>query len=203
LQVEFQLKKQSLMTDNYIKRLFIAIPLPDTDPLRGLLDQLKHQLATEKINWVKLQNLHLTIKFLGPVRTALIPQIISTTQDCVSQHKSFTLDFNKTGIFGSRYDPKVLWLGTKTPPDELFSLTENLLNQLDSIGFKRDRQNFVPHLTLGRIKQLKQKPHFQQVVQSIPQQSYLKTTIKEVRLYESILHKSGPEYFIVERFGLT
>ncbi len=190
------------MTDNPLKRLFIAIPLPDTNPLHKLLDQLRHQLAPEKINWVKMQNLHLTLKFFGPVRTTLIPQIISTTQDCISQHKSFTLDFDKTGIFGSRYDPKVLWLGTKTPPDELLSLTENLLNQLDNIGFKRDRQNFVPHLTLGRIKQLKQKPYFQQVVQRIPQQSYLKTTIKEVRLYESILHKSGPEYFVVEHFSL-
>ncbi|HOI32354.1 MAG: RNA 2',3'-cyclic phosphodiesterase [Bacteroidales bacterium] len=191
------------MTENALKRLFIALPLPDQEPLIELLEKLRNQLGHEKINWVKTENLHLTLKFLGPVRKDLIPQIISATKGCILHHKNFTLDFNKTGVFGSRYDPKVIWLGTNTPPEELFSLTENLLSQMDRIGFKRDRQNFVPHLTLCRIKQLNQKSLFQQVVQNIPQQTYLKTTIKEVRLYESILHKTGPEYQIVERFSLT
>ena len=190
------------MNPSTVKRLFIALPLPATALLQELLKQLSHQLSHEKINWVKTQNLHLTLKFLGPVSTEKIPEIISTTKDCVKPYLSFNLDFNKTGIFGSRYDPKVLWLGLKTPSETLLSLTNDLLNQLDAIGFKRDRQNFVPHLTLGRIKQLKQKPLFQQVVQNIPQQSYLKADINEVILYESILHKTGPEYRVVERFGL-
>lgn len=185
-----------------IKRLFIALPLPATVFLQELIDQLRHQLAHEKINWVKTQNQHLTLKFLGSVHTEKIPEIIATTGDCVKQYHSFSLDFNKTGLFGSSYDPKVLWLGLENPSESLLSLTNDLLNQLDAIGFKRDRQNFVPHLTLGRIKQLKQKPLFQQVVQNIPQQSYLKADISEVILYESILHKTGPEYRVVERFGL-
>ncbi|MBG0783040.1 MAG: RNA 2',3'-cyclic phosphodiesterase [Bacteroidales bacterium] len=187
---------------NTIKRLFIALPLPATVLLQELIDQLRYQLAHEKINWAKPQNLHLTLKFLGSVHTKQIPEIIKTTRDCVKQYQSFSLDFNKTGIFGSRYDPKILWLGIKTPSETLLSLTDDLLNQLDAIGFKRDRQNFVPHLTLGRIKKLNQKPLFQQLIQNIPQQSYLKADISEVILYESILHKKGPEYLIVERFSL-
>ncbi len=191
------------MIPSSVNRLFIALPLPDSVILQKLIDQLRHQLAHEKINWVKTQNLHLTLKFLGAVQSAQIPEIVATTGNCVRYFQRFSLDFNKTGIFGSRYDPKVLWLGLNAPSETLLSLTDDLLNQLDAIGFKRDRQNFVPHLTLGRIKQLNHKPLFQQLVQNIPQQSYLKAEIGEVMLYESILHKTGPEYQIVERFKLA
>lgn len=187
---------------NDTKRLFIALPLPTTPQLQMLINQLSKQLAHEKINWVKPKNLHLTLKFLGTVPTSKIPEIISTTCACVKPYRSFVLDFNKTGIFGSRYHPKVIWLGTKTPPDILFSMADDLLNQLDSIGFRRDRQNFVPHLTLGRIRHLNSKPLFQKLISSLPQQSYLQTKINEVVLYESILHTTGPEYRIVEQFSL-
>lgn len=187
---------------NATKRLFIALPLPTTPQLQMLIDQLSKQLAHEKINWVKPENLHLTLKFLGTVPTSKIPDITSATSACVNRYRSFILDFNKTGIFGSRYNPKVIWLGTKTPPDILSSLADDLLNQMDNIGFRRDRQNFVPHLTLGRIRHLSSKPYFQKLINNIPQLSYLQTKVNEVILYESILYNTGPEYYVVERFNL-
>ena len=73
----------------------------------------------------------------------------------LKNHKSFTIDFNRTGIFGSRYTPRVLWLGMQNTPQELYDLEEDLLTTFDNIGYLRDRQNFVPHITLGRIKKVR------------------------------------------------
>ncbi len=73
---------------------------------------------------------------------------------------------------------------------------------MDVIGFARDRQNFVPHLTLGRIKNLTDKPRFQEVIGKIPQKAYIHKSVTELLLYESILHKDGPKYRVIHSFKI-
>ena len=149
-----------------MKRLFLAIPIKTTDnDFVPLLDGLKRQLAHEKrINWVKPSHIHLTLKFIGDTHPDEIPKIIDEIGEMVKRHKSFTMDFNRTGIFGSRYAPRVLWLGMQNTPQELLDLEEDTLTSFDKLGFIRDRQNFVPHITLGRIKELCEKQYFQKIV---------------------------------------
>lgn len=96
-----------------MKRLFLAIPLSPESEFSALLQNLSSELYYERINWVKAQNMHLTLKFLGPTADEKIPEIITTVNRILTERETFRLEFNKTGIFGSRYQPRVLWLGLK------------------------------------------------------------------------------------------
>lgn len=107
-----------------MKRLFLAIPIKTADnDFIPLLEGLKRQLAHEKrINWVRPNNIHLTLKFIGDTPNDDIPKIIDGVGEMLKKHKNFTIDFNHTGIFGSRYAPRVLWLGMNNTPQQLFDL---------------------------------------------------------------------------------
>ena len=113
------------------------------------------------------------------------------------------MDFNRTGIFGSRYAPRVLWLGMHNTPQELYDLEEDTLNTFDNLGYLRDRQNFVPHITLGRIKELCEKQYFQKIVSGIEQKSYIKQEVNEIILFQSILRPEGAVYKEVKKFTIN
>ena len=187
-----------------MKRLFLAIPIKTADnDFVPLLDGLKRQLAHEKrINWVHPQNIHLTLKFIGDTPNEDIPKIIEAVEEMLKNHKSFTMDFNRTGIFGSRYAPRVLWLGMNERPQELYDLEEDTLTVFDKLGYLRDRQNFVPHITLGRIKELCEKQYFQKIVSGIEQKSYIKQEVNEIILFQSILRPEGATYKELKKFYL-
>ncbi len=187
-----------------MKRLFLAIPMKTTDNgFVPLVDGLKRQLAHEKrINWVNPNNIHLTLKFIGDTPNKDIPKIIEEVGLMLKNHKSFTMNFDRTGIFGSRYAPRVLWLGMQNTPQELYDLEEDTLSVFDKLGYLRDRQNFVPHITLGRIKELCEKQYFQKIVGGIEQKSYIKQDVNDIILFQSFLRPEGAVYKILKKFEI-
>ena len=187
-----------------MKRLFLAIPInTENNGFAPLVNDLRHRLSHEKmINWVRPTNIHLTLKFIGETPPKDEPRIIEAVSKVVENHHSFTMDFNRTGIFGARYAPRVLWLGMQQTPEELLKLEEDVLTAFDNIGYQRDRQNFVPHLTLGRIKDLCEKQYFQKVVQAIEQKTYIHQEVNEIILFQSILRPDGAVYKVVKKWSL-
>ena len=188
-----------------MKRLFLAIPIQtENNGFQPLLNGLRHSLSHEKlINWVRPTNIHLTLKFIGETPPQDEPKIIAAVSKALENQKSFTMDFNRTGIFGARYAPRVIWLGMQQTPQELLNLEEAVLTAFDNIGYQRDRQNFVPHLTLGRIKDLCEKQYFQKVVQAIEQKSYIRQEVNEIILFQSILRPEGAVYKVVKKWSLS
>lgn len=187
-----------------MKRLFLAIPIKTIDnDFKTLLDGLKRQLAHEKrINWANPKNIHLTLKFIGNTPDNDIPKIIDRVGEMLKNHKSFLMNFNRTGIFGSRYAPRVMWLGMQNTPQELYNLEEDTLTTFDNLGYLRDRQNFVPHITLGRIKELCEKQYFQKIMAGIEQKSYISQEVNEIILFQSILRPEGAFYKVIKKFEL-
>ena len=68
------------------------------------------------------------------------------------------------------------------------------MDAFDDLGYMRDRQNFVPHLTVCRIKSLVDKQFFMQIYNSIEPKTYLHADVKELVYYQSILQPTGPIY---------
>jgi RNA 2',3'-cyclic 3'-phosphodiesterase len=185
------------------KRLFVAIGL-DADPsLKELADYLRHNLAYDHINWVNLANIHLTIKFLGETPVSKIDQIIGGLQSVAAINKPFAYTLNKCGVFGSKYDPRVIWVGAKRHPEAIIKLGKDVINSMHELGFERDRQNFVPHLTIARIKRLIDKNHFQQIMQGISEKDYQLLNVHEFTLFESVLKPTGPVYTMLKQFPLS
>ena len=182
-------------------RIFLAVRFQKNEHLTGQIEALKSELAAEKIKWVESENLHLTLKFFGETKTTLLNEIIKALKDSISGSSAFEISFNHLGIFGSRYQPRVIWMGMEDD-SEMRALESKIREALEGIGIEYDRQNFVPHLTAGRIKQLSSKKYFQNVIDKYRAFDSGKIEVKEIVLLQSILHKSGPEYRLIETFPL-
>ena len=133
-----------------MKRTFLAIPIEVGTEYPALVQRLQRNLEHERrnINWCKTNQIHLTLKFVGDTPDEDIPKIIEACQQVAKKHQPFTMDFNRTGIFGSNHSPRVLWLGMKDEPQALYELEADVLNAFDDLGYLRDRQNFVPQAFL-------------------------------------------------------
>jgi 2'-5' RNA ligase len=184
-----------------MKRTFLAIQIPFNEEFLEYHKNLKTALQKDNIKWVEKDLLHLTIQFFGNIPGHYIKKYIEDCKTVIPTIPSFECAFTELGIFGSKYAPKVLWLGM-TAEEELKQMKQQLLQAFIQNGYKPDRQNFVPHLTLGRIKQIQSKQYFQKVMDKYRQSPDFSFTIKKVHLYESILHKEGPEYKTIESFEL-
>jgi 2'-5' RNA ligase len=184
-----------------MKRLFAAVkinPAPEFDSfVRSLISALKY----ERIKWVELHNMHLTLKFFGETEESRIPAIYQALSAATANAETFTLHISRTGIFGSRYDPRVIWFGIDREPG-LQKLAENVILYLKQAGWEPDRQNFVPHLTIGRIKEIKDKALFQDVISKYREVQIQEQQVNELILFESILRRDGPEYIALRKFPL-
>ena len=111
------------------------------------------------IKWISGKNLHLTLSFLGNVDDSKIDSLISDLQE-VKELPKFTLFVNGTGIFPNSESPKVFWLGIKEGYDEL-SDSQSIIDEL-SFEYKETqrKENFVPHITIGRINPAKKSTKF-------------------------------------------
>lgn len=184
-----------------MKRIFAAIKIHPSDEFIRIYNDLKHDFRQDKIKWVELNNFHITLKFFGETDPELIPDIIQSMESIVSSRNSFSITLQQMGIFGSSYRPKVLWFGIDKNA-VLNELGMKIINEMEYLGFKNDRQNFVPHLTLGRIKYIDNKKNLSQIVQKYKSVFIQQEIIKEVVLFESILKPQGPEYNILRSFSL-
>ena len=174
-------------------RLFIAIDITDNEEVIGIYKELKKRLAAEKIRWVKPENMHLTLKFLGSTAPEKVDDIKKLMKKvCEGKHLS-PLEFSRIGIFGSSYKPRVIWLGFKENK-EIAALAQELKSGLVPLGWEYDRQNFVPHLTLGRVTKINSKKYFQSVLDDYKTLNIKPLEIEKITLYQSILGKEGPVY---------
>ena len=185
-----------------MKRVFAAIKPVASDEIAQLYHSLKSTFRTEKIKWVDLNNIHLTLKFFGETPENKIQEIHQVLGDISLNNTSFLLQFKDLGIFGSSYKPKVIWLGIEENP-QLINLATSMIQQMERIGFIADRQNFVPHMTIGRIKHLEDKHRFFDRFQQIKSFESDAQAIDKFHLIESKLYATGPEYSILHTYKLT
>jgi len=122
--------------------------------------------------------------------------------EAASSVSPFTMQLSGTCVFGSRYDPKVIWVGLHHA-EPLTDLAINIMEGLKNIGFMPDRQNFVPHITLGRIKMITDLKLFQKTMKKNKDVVIQDCTIDRMMLFESILKREGPEYHVLETYLLS
>ena len=176
-----------------MKRLFAAIKIHPSARYINLFNEITSSLSHERIKWAEPDNMHLTLKFFGETDEQKIPGIIQAMETAAESSNPFLLKIADTGIFGSRYDPKIIWFGIEKQ-NELESLARNIFKELEKCGYEAERQNFVPHITVGRIRELKDKPLFQQIISKYNTVEIQEENVNEIILFESILRREGPLY---------
>lgn len=184
-----------------MKRLFAAVKIEPGAEFLSNYRKLKQELAHEQIKWVEDHNIHVTLKFFGETEERKIPGISALLGKRASGTASFDLRLSGLGIFGSSYAPRVIWAGIE-PYSGVSTLMREIHADLAAIGFEPDRQNPVPHLTLGRIRSLGDKIIFNRALDRYKTISSPLFPILEIILYESILRREGPLYIVLEKFPL-
>lgn len=184
-----------------MKRIFAAIKIAPSDEFLDVFRKIKSALKNEKIKWVEEHNMHLTLKFFGETDEEQIPMISKAIQLSVATSQRFKMEVAHTGVFGSTYKPRVIWFGIHAG-EQLQHLYMTMTERLLLVGIEPDRQNFVPHLTIGRVKYIGDKNYFQKVINRYSHMHVQETQVHEVLLMESVLTSRGPEYSVLERYPL-
>lgn len=184
-----------------LKRVFAAIPVSPTEKLLQVYYFLKKSLQDDQIKWVPPENFHMTLKFVGESSEEQIGIVQELLHKISGQFDPFGFMLNQLGIFGSSYQPRVIWAGVNGN-QQLQRFCDHALDEFDRAGWERTRQNLVPHLTMARIKIIRDKKRFSSIISQLNDQLKEAVDVNEILLYESILHARGPEYQIIERFKL-
>ncbi len=179
-------------------RLFVALEIPRAvrDNLATLIRELR--TADRKARWVRPENIHVTLKFIGETPAEKV-QDIRDALSGVHFERGVELSFRGLGFFPNAKRPSVLWAGIDASPN-LRSLAGGIESSLEKLGFPREQRPFVPHLTIARF----QTPRIHEPLQSATAQSsgreFGSLRTHEFHLIESKLKPSGAEYTTIESF---
>ena len=175
-------------------RSFIAFELPAA--VTSLLDNLQQELKAMRLaaRWVRPQNIHLTLKFLGNIDPADIENIGKAMADAAGDSAPITLTVGGIGFFPGIKRPRVIWVGLGGQTDALRNFQRNLASRLATIGFPSEKRPFKAHLTLGRIRQAVNPNILSQTVQDYSDLGNLKFSVDRIILFQSDLKPSGAVY---------
>ena len=136
-------------------RLFIALPLPG--PTRAALGKIMDDLqpTSNAVRWVKPENTHLTLRFLGDTNPSLLPALIHLINRAAKQQAALELKLDQLGAFPGFRKARVYWISTtdSTATEHLADLATQIGQGVRELGFQAEQKRFKPHLTLGRVKQ--------------------------------------------------
>jgi len=176
------------------KRLFIAIDVPKK--IKAKITSFQNHLKTkiQEAVWAKQNNIHLTSVFLGDTDYNQIPEIISLLNRL--QDDAFEVSFSEIGGFPSQNKAHTLYLGFKENL-ALYYLQEKIKKRLEKLDIRIDDKEFVPHLTIARLKRPKDLEKLKLSVVNLG-----KFSVKEFILYESELNSDGQKHTPIKKFYL-
>lgn len=183
-------------------RLFVAVELPAS--VRRALGELVRDLERSRadVKWVEEENFHLTLKFLGEVDEARLPEVKEALARVARGAKPFSFEAAGTGAFPSPGRPRVLWVGVGRGAEELGSLAARVDAELARVGFPPEGRPFSPHLTLGRVRSHR---GMSDLAGALARACFpaREVPVEEIVLFQSILGRGGPVYTPVGRYRLS
>ncbi len=183
-------------------RCFIAIRFPD-EVNRELGRQIHYLAGTDAaVRWVKAENLHVTLKFLGDVQDDEVQDVHRALSQVSCPPMS--LSICGLGCFPPKGRPRVVWAGLEGDVDRLVALAGHIEQQVAPLGYPPEQRGFRAHVTIGRVKG---KRHMDALMLAIERRTQqLRTPSVEIDtfvLYQSELGGGGPRYCKISTYPLT
>ncbi|ACN99242.1 2'-5' RNA ligase [Sulfurihydrogenibium azorense Az-Fu1] len=174
------------------KRVFVG-SFVDWKKLKKSYTDIKKDLSgVVSGSWVKPENFHITYKFLGNTKVEKINDILHILNKDFNKELEVNITLKGLGVFPNLDDPKVLFF--KVLENEILKeIFLNLEEKLYSIGYKKEIKPFIPHITILRIKEVKQA-QFVEKLKKYEEKLFLKQETITVNLIESILNPTGAVY---------
>jgi len=182
-------------------RSFIAVKISFDQ--KGQISELIRDFKRSdvRVKWVKPENLHVTLKFLGEVDEKDLPNIFDALQKSLTNDRSFQFNLESVGCFPNMKRPRVIWVGIDQGAENLKILAKKVDGIMTEFGFEREKRGFSPHLTIGRVKD---SQGIEELTSSFGQIKFKTETclIDEVIFIQSILKREGPTYIPHKRVKL-
>ncbi|HET7088221.1 MAG TPA: RNA 2',3'-cyclic phosphodiesterase [Anaerolineae bacterium] len=189
-------------------RAFIAVELPKVtrDALSEVQARLGQHAPRGSVRWVKPDNIHLTLKFLGQVPTAQIEAISLALRRAVSVLHVFPFDVMRVGCFPDAQRPRVIWVGIDEPSGALHALQRAVESATVPLGYPTEPRPFQPHLTLGRTGRDLRPADLHKLGEAVMAAKIGligHVHADEIVLFQSELAPSGSIYTVLARFPLA
>ena len=177
-------------------RVFLAVEL--SPALCQQLSELQHHLRSTlpKVNWVRPESIHLTLKFLGNIDISMVEHLLTAIEPVRKCQAPLTLEIQGLGVFPHIRRPRILWIGCTGDIQALFNFVSHIENALEPLGFPLEEKPYHPHLTLTRIKQDNSKVGSRLIHSGLLEQPWNLGTLRidRITLFRSELSPSGAEY---------
>ena len=183
-------------------RLFIALPL--SADVRRYLGSIISDLKTENspTRWVRSDNIHLTLRFLGDTPDKLVTDLCKLLDDVAKNHTTINSNIVSLGAFPNLIRPRVIWAGLEDEQNgqagqdgiaQLVTLAKSVEDGVRTLGFDPENRPFRPHLTLARIKEHRDTGD---ISESVGRYSFSKIQLNldRIILFKSTLTSKGPIY---------
>jgi RNA 2',3'-cyclic 3'-phosphodiesterase len=178
-------------------RAFIAVELPLE--IRQNVQQATSSLRRDigsLIRWVALENMHLTLKFLGDIPSENVEVLTQLIHAQADSFNSFDIHLSGIGSFPNPRRPRVIYVGIPAPA-ALEAFQRQMESAIHRLGYNPEERAFAPHLTIGRVRQHVSADDQQKIRRALEEatiDSLGTARVNSVHLYKSDLKPNGPAY---------
>lgn len=186
-----------------VLRVFVAVLLEQEylHRLAAIRDDLAASGADYR--WVSNSSFHITLKFIGNIAENRVKAVKDAISSTLEGHSSFEMSIEGIGGFPNGNRPRVVWAGIREGSKELVELAESVDEGLSELAIPKDRQRFVPHITLGRMRSPKGLGDLALKMSLYDWKEPLRSAVESVSLMKSVLTPRGAQYSVLERFALS
>ena len=159
----------------------------------------------ESINWVKPQNLHLTLKFLGDISPEQLNGIKEIIIEITKTVAGFKIKLEAAGVFPNLNTARIIWVGADQPPPELKQLVQQLETRIAETEIPWEQRDFRAHITIGRIKNRLNPSDLKNTLDNLEKNvtgANWEFDCRKITLFESSLGPGGPTYTALDQFNL-
>jgi len=184
-------------------RTFVAIELNEACR-EGLLKAIEAiRPVARGVRWVKAQSLHLTLKFIGSLDEADLPQAIECLQRATAEAGPFAMTVSGLSGFPPKGTPRVIHVGVQEPTGTLVALQRRVDAALkEALDIPKEKREYVSHVTLGRVKDRRACPSMGELSAAVADQRFGEVSVDSMVLMKSDLRPDGAVYSVEHRFLL-
>ncbi len=178
-------------------RLFVAVPL--SEPARAAVADVVERIRAGEpegrgVRWVRLDGLHITLRFLGPTAESRVDAVAAALADAAAGITPFEIRVSGADAFPPVGRPRTLWLDLDRGVDDLAALAARLDDALARAGWEREHRPFRAHLTLARADGVRAGPATVAALKGAAAELAIESPIDRIVLFESITGSGRARY---------